>query len=41
MRQTIIWTNDGLVYWRIYASLGLNELMIRSIACVENITVTS
>ena len=22
----IIWTNDGLVYWRIYASLGLNEL---------------
>ena len=22
----IIWTNDGMVYWRIYASLGLNEL---------------
>ena len=20
-----IWINDGLVYWRIYASLGLNE----------------
>ena len=25
-RQAIIWTNYGLVYWRIYASLGLNEL---------------
>ena len=25
-RQSIIWTNDGLVYWRIYASLGLSEL---------------
>ena len=25
-RQAIIWTNDGLVYWRVYASLGLNEL---------------
>ena len=28
-RQAIIWspwTNDGLVYWCIYASLGLNEL---------------
>ena len=23
---TIIWTHDGLVWWRIYASLGLNEL---------------
>ena len=21
-----IWTNDGLIYWRIYAPLGLNEL---------------
>ena len=30
-RQDIIWTNDGPVYWRIYASLGLNEL---------NLTVT-
>ena len=26
IRQAIIWTNDGIVYWRIYASLGLNEL---------------
>ena len=24
--QAIIWTNDGLVYWRIYASLSLDEL---------------
>ena len=22
----IIWTNDGLVDWRIYASFGLSEL---------------
>ena len=26
-RQAIIRTNDGLVLWRIYASLGLNELL--------------
>ena len=26
-RQAIIWTNDGKVYWRIYASHGLSELM--------------
>ena len=26
-RQAIIWTNDGLVYWCIHASLSLNELM--------------
>ena len=25
-RQAIIWTNDGQVWWRVYASLGLNEL---------------
>ena len=24
-RQTIIWTSDGVVYWRIYAPLGVNE----------------
>ena len=24
-RQVIIWTNGGPVYWRIYASIGLNE----------------
>ena len=27
-QQAIIWNNDGLVNWRIYASLGLNELII-------------
>ena len=26
-RQDIIWTNDGLIYWHIYASLDLNELV--------------
>ena len=26
-QQAIIWTNDGLVYWLVYASLGLEELM--------------
>ena len=25
-RQAIIWTNDGIGYWCIYASLSLNEL---------------
>ena len=24
--QAVIWTNDGLVYWRIYALLSLSEL---------------
>ena len=23
-QQAIIWTNDDLVYWRIYASLNFN-----------------
>ena len=27
-RQAIIWIKDGLVYWRIYASLGPNELKV-------------
>ena len=26
-QQAIIWTNDGIVYWHLYASLGLNEYM--------------
>ena len=26
MRQAIVWTNDGVVYRRVYAFLGLNEL---------------
>ena len=25
-RQAIIWTNVGMLYWCIYASLGLSEL---------------
>ena len=29
-RQAIIWTNDGLLYWRIFASLGLKELTVVS-----------
>ena len=29
--KPFIWTNDGLVYWRISASLGLNELWIKKI----------
>ena len=28
--QAIIWTNDGLIYWRICASLGLSELTLLS-----------
>ena len=28
--QAIIWTKDGLGWWRIYASLGLNELTTSS-----------
>ena len=27
MQQAIIWTNGGLDYWDIYASLGLVELI--------------
>ena len=28
-RQATIWTNDGLIYWHIYASLSLNDLNIQ------------
>ena len=28
-RQAIIWPNDGIIYRRIYASLGLNELIVK------------
>ena len=24
-QQAIIWNNDGIVYWHIYASLGLDD----------------
>ena len=27
-RQAIIWTNGGMFYWRIHASLGINELSL-------------
>ena len=27
-RQAIIWTNANLVYWCIYASLGLNNVRL-------------
>ena len=30
-RQAFIWANDGLVYWRIYALLGISELMFEGI----------
>ena len=33
--QAIIWTNDGLSYWRIYASLGLNELTVATLSVEE------
>ena len=26
-RQASVWTNDGLGWWRIYASLSLNKLI--------------
>ena len=26
-RQAVIWINDGLVYWRMYAPFGHNELI--------------
>ena len=30
-RHDGIWTSNGLVYWRIYASLGLNELKMHDV----------
>ena len=32
-RKAIVWTNIGLVYWDIYASLGLNVLKRTSLWC--------
>ena len=32
-RQAIMWTNDGLVYWFIYVSLGLGGLNIEGSLC--------
>ena len=28
-RQAIIWSNVGMLYWRIYAPLSLNEVRLR------------
>ena len=39
-QQIIIWTIDGMVYWRIYASLGLNELKRISPLCRIYASVT-
>ena len=33
-RQVIIWTNDVIIYWRIYASLGPSEL-------IQNVNIPS
>ena len=30
-RQAIIWSNEGMFYWRIYTSLDLNELKLQCI----------
>ena len=31
-RQAIIWTNADLIHWRIYAALGIVELMMMAMA---------
>ena len=36
-RQAIIWTNDGLIYWCIYASLSLHGLTYQTLS--SNISV--
>ena len=33
--QAITWTNDGLIYWRIYASLGHNDLKMVCVYAIE------
>ena len=38
-RQAIIWTNDVLVSWRIYASLGLNVLTQRGFTTCSKTTM--
>ena len=35
-RQAVIWTNDGLGCWRIYAPLLLNELTVISLVMDES-----
>ena len=36
-RRAIMWTSDGLRWWHIYASLGLNDLRVTSL--VKNILI--
>ena len=33
--QAIIWTNDGLIYWERYASVGFNILTLQALV-MEN-----
>ena len=33
-QQAIIWPNDGLLYWYIYVSLGLNEFTFYMLNCI-------
>ena len=40
-QQAIIWSNDGLVYWCIYASLGLNELSQYAVEFCPRISIVS
>ena len=37
-RQPIIWTNETAVWWRIYVSLGLNDL--REFSCQQWVPLT-
>ena len=37
-RQAIIWTNDGLCFCHIYASLGLNELKFHRLPRCKKVT---
>ena len=35
-RQAIIWTKDDIFHWRIYASFGLNELLLHGFGQLRN-----
>ena len=39
LREAIIWTSDGPGWWRIYVSLGLNELSRADIIFVSIVTL--
>ena len=36
-RQAIIWSNDDIGWWRIFASLGLNELKLANRSFGDNV----